>query len=1582
MSSIKVAVRVRPFNGRERNLQCNCCVSMSGNSTTLHKINTTTSLHDNACKENKEASKDSSLALSDNKDDTRSFTFDHSYWSHVKEDHNYTSQEKVYEDIGAEMLEHAIQGYNVCIFAYGQTGSGKSYTMMGTREEVGIIPRMCNELFERLDQLTKEPDYSFTVEVSYLEIYFERVRDLLDPHNKKPLKVREHNVFGPYVEDLTKLIVTSYKDIKDLIDLGNKSRTTAATRMNETSSRSHAVFTITLTQKKYDKTLNREGGKVSKISLVDLAGSERADSTGAEGLRLKEGATINKSLTTLGKVISALELNSKRKGGQAPHIPYRESVLTWLLKENLGGNSKTAMIAAISPADINYDETLSTLNYANRTKNIVCKAVVNEDANAKIIRQLKEEIERLKALLRNKGIDIEEPGRSPPPCAAIASFAAADNADKFQHQAEPTSRRDNLQTERNSTSKEYREENFNLDQKIKIDDDHTSAIEQLAQSEKLILELEETYEEKLKRTEAIMFKLTEHEKELARRAFKRWRYCQYAQMRVELWNNSRFLVQANRIAKDLDKRVKLKFTLMRETMYSPVENIFLPNQVVNDINDPFFKPTVAAIDVQNLKTGTTSYWPLEKLKYRLDLMKTLKDTNSNQEILTNCDAYDSACTNDPFYDRHHLFTIIGRSYLYLSNLLHPITVVQKVPVVNESGVVKGYLRVVIQAVRDNEELSAVPEMGSISFNIEQSAKIKFDDKNTKLLNTEREIDDILDDIISFRSYPSLRRQKFDDSCYDLVDGKKVFVRYPDLDSSIKTIEGFHNDLSERTEEELEDSVVGSDEAKSKNKHLRPGSQFTFRVTILRAEDLPKSYSDIFCQYSFMHQKDPIFSTETIKNTRPPSGFFSVQNITVMNVTNAFINYLKHHPIVFEIFGQSQCHPLHREVKDMHNMMNIDFLDPTNDIISNSFQGAPKRLYRHMLLPSPPVPPTKFTRPVCSKPSSHVLSRHDILVWLEICELAINSDEYNPVLVDRSDPESHMATFLLHQGIQRKLCITLVHEEDPLIVWGNVKEVVVGRIRNTPEATIEDDDDLENVLSLNIFSGRYLKQLIDGRVVYRLEANWDTSLHKTTLLNKITPANERVFITISIYIDIQGCSQPAIITKDLAVMIVERDGRSSRLLNSSAVNGFMSWYKGLSSTPARSDRCNHMSSIYELTLYRAVDYSGSPRHNSMKKIPISSQSTYNLRAQPLTTTFSSHNLVNYNKMQQQISLNQKTVNMMLSNSNDGFIQYQINLEDNDIKKVEYEIELLIEEHRWNSERIYRLSETEKARHLLTVKKELEERMSNTEYRTSSRVGNRGTRSNLPHSNSLFNLIAQTMSRSSSCASINSISNANFNERRTSNSGILTIGESNTCWRFVKLMGYNASKDSTQVTDTNSGVMGENVDDDAEASSPDGYTPPLNNLDGSWWIKSQQRYANNFDSNSSPTNQFAKSLSIPEIEEIRLSPVVSKRGWLNYMEDKVQIWSRRWFVVIRPYLIIFSNSREQVERDIINLTTSQIEIPEDELNIGHVFTLITKYRVYLIHSDKERELHDWIYALNPLLAGQIRSNRIRYLNDVEN
>ncbi|XP_056299309.1 kinesin-like protein KIF1C isoform X1 [Pseudoliparis swirei] len=336
-----------------------------------------------------------------------------------------------------------------------------------------------------------------------MEIYCERVRDLLTPKSQGTLRVREHPILGPYVEDLSKLAVSGLGDIRDLMDAGNKARTVAATNMNEMSSRSHAVFTIVFTQRRHDQLTGLDTEKVSKISLVDLAGSERADSSGAKGTRLKEGANINKSLTTLGKVISALADMQSNKKRKSDFIPYRDSVLTWLLKENLGGNSRTAMIAALSPADINYEETLSTLRYADRAKQIRCHAVINEDPNAKLIRELKGEVERLRSLLFSQGLqELLDHGSS-----SHAGAPAASSSSRLQLALTA-----NGVAPQNGSAPQDDEPVANGDGHLMEDGEEAvatepiskeEAAERLLETEKIIAELNETWEDKLRKTESI-----------------------------------------------------------------------------------------------------------------------------------------------------------------------------------------------------------------------------------------------------------------------------------------------------------------------------------------------------------------------------------------------------------------------------------------------------------------------------------------------------------------------------------------------------------------------------------------------------------------------------------------------------------------------------------------------------------------------------------------------------------------------------------------------------------------------------------------------------------------------------------------------------------------------------------------------------------------------------------------------------------------------------------------------------------------------------------------------------------------------
>ncbi|KAH8179622.1 kinesin motor domain-containing protein [Sarocladium implicatum] len=371
--NVRVVVRVRAFLKRELEKRTKCLIAMDP----MTQVTTLFPPDEDELSSAKVNIKSRKI-LEDKK-----FTFDNSFWSHNTDDAHYAHQQDVYDSLGEEFLDHNFEGYHTCIFAYGQTGSGKSYTMMGTPDQPGLIPRTCEDLFERIDAAhSEDSSIAYNVRVSYFEVYNEHVRDLLVPvvPNKQAnyLKIRESPTEGPYVKDLTEVPVRNIDEILRYMKNGDSSRTTASTKMNDTSSRSHAVFTIMLKQIHHDMETDETTERSSRIRLVDLAGSERAKATEATGARLREGSNINKSLTTLGRVIAALaDPKQLRSGKRKDVVPYRDSILTWLLKDSLGGNSKTAMIACIAPSD--YEETLSTLRYADQAKRIRTRAIINQD---------------------------------------------------------------------------------------------------------------------------------------------------------------------------------------------------------------------------------------------------------------------------------------------------------------------------------------------------------------------------------------------------------------------------------------------------------------------------------------------------------------------------------------------------------------------------------------------------------------------------------------------------------------------------------------------------------------------------------------------------------------------------------------------------------------------------------------------------------------------------------------------------------------------------------------------------------------------------------------------------------------------------------------------------------------------------------------------------------------------------------------------------------------------------------------------------------------------------------------------------
>ncbi|XP_060624054.2 kinesin-like protein KIF1A isoform X3 [Anolis sagrei] len=1789
-ASVKVAVRVRPFNSREMGKDSKCIIQMTGNTTTI--INP---------KQPKETPK--------------SFSFDYSYWSHTTpDDINYASQKQVYRDIGEEMLQHAFEGYNVCIFAYGQTGAGKSYTMMGRQEkdQQGIIPQLCEDLFSRINDTTND-NMSYSVEVSYMEIYCERVRDLLNPKNKGNLRVREHPLLGPYVEDLSKLAVTSYNDIQDLMDSGNKARTVAATNMNETSSRSHAVFNIIFTQKRHDAETDITTEKVSKISLVDLAGSERADSTGAKGTRLKEGANINKSLTTLGKVISALaEMdsgpNKNKKKKKTDFIPYRDSVLTWLLRENLGGNSRTAMVAALSPADINYDETLSTLRYADRAKQIRCNAVINEDPNNKLIRELKDEVARLRDLLYAQGLgDI------------IDNISDFENNNDNRRVADMSQRHDNLSTVTNalvgmspssslSALSSRAASVASLHERIMFAPGSEEAIERLKETEKIIAELNETWEEKLRRTEAIrmereallaemgvamredggtlgvfspkktphlvnlnedplmsecllyyikdgitrvgredaerrqdivlsghfikeehclfrsdtkggsevvtlepcegadtyvngkkvtepsilrsgnriimgkshVFRFnhpeqarqerertpcaetpaepvdwafaqrellekqgidmkqemeqrlqeledqyrkereeanylleqqrldyesklealqkqmdsryypeaneeeeepedevqwTEREFELALWGFRKWKWYQFTSLRDQLWGNAIFLKEANAISVELKKKVQFQFVLLTDTLYSPLPPDLLPPDAAKDREKRPFPRTIVAVEVQDQKNGATHYWTLEKLRQRLDLMREMYDRAAEvpSSVIEDCDNvvtggdpfYDrfpwfrlvgsspifNTCMSermadltpsptfsnpdsditepadeqhvgkeeeeeedleedifpeyplydgqDPFYDRSPLFSLVGRAFVYLSNLLYPVPLVHRVAIVSEKGEVKGFLRVAVQAISADEE---APDYGS---GVRQSgtAKISFDDQHFEKFQSE--------------SCPVVGMSRSGTSQEELriVEGQGQIT---DIGPSADEV---NNNTCAATPEDLLDSSEKSavdGPFETALEHLKLGSIFTFRVTVLQASSISAEYADIFCQFNFIHRHDEAFSTEPLKNTGrgPPLGFYHVQNIAV-EVTKSFIEYIKSQPIVFEVFGHYQQHPFPPLCKDV--------LSPLR----------PSRRHFPRVMPlSKPVPATKLS--AMTRPSvGPCQCKYDLMVFFEICELEANGD-YIPAVVDHRGGMPCHGTFLLHQGIQRRITVTLVHETGSHIRWKEVRELVVGRIRNTPEG----DESLidPNILSLNILSSGYVcpsqddRQFLDSdmpRTFYQFEAAWDSSMHNSLLLNRVTPYREKIYMTLSAYIEMENCTQPAVVTKDFCMVFYSRDAKlpASRSIRNLFGSGSL-----------RASESNRVTGVYELSLCRVAD-AGSPGMQRRRRRVLDTSVAY-VRGE--------ENLAGWRPRSDSLIL----------------------------------------DHQWELEKLSLLQEVEKTRHYLLLREKLE---------TTQRLG----LDSLSSSSS-----DDSDSRSTSCVS-SPISADGTPEGRTLPLDMPSERQKELAVKCLRLLThtfnreYSHSHVCVSASESKLSEMSVTLMRDPSMPALGGSTltpsstcPSLvegrytatdaRPLQLSSRVESpESEHAIEGEQKKSPTcgpedEKEIQRLLVPDIQEIRVSPIVSRKGYLHFLEPHTNGWVKRYVVVRRPYVYIYNSDKDSVERAVLNLSSAQVEYSEDQqamLKTPNTFAVCTEHRGILLQACNDKDMHDWLYAFNPLLAGSIRSKLSR-------
>ncbi|XP_036387200.1 kinesin-like protein KIF1B isoform X1 [Megalops cyprinoides] len=1480
--------------------------------------------------------------------------------------------------------------------------------------------------------------------------------------------------------------------------------------------------------------------------------------------------------------------SKSKKKKKTDFIPYRDSVLTWLLRENLGGNSRTAMVAALSPADINYDETLSTLRYADRAKQIKCNAVINEDPNNRLVRELKEEVTRLKDLLRAQGLgDILD--------TPIGSLTASPSSGSLCSQVGPQS----------VTS---------IQERIMSTPGGEEAIERLKESEKIIAELNETWEEKLRKTESIrmereallaemgvairedggtlgvfspkktphlvnlnedplmsecllyyikdgitrvgqadaerrqdivlsgahikeehcifrsernlngdvivllepcegsetyvngkrvgavvqlrsgnriimgknhVFRFnhpeqaraerektpsaetpvepvdwtfaqrellekqgidmkqemekrltemeilykkekeeadqlleqqrlvyesklqelqkqvetrslaaetpeeeeeeeeevpwTQHEFELAQWAFRKWKYHQFTSLRDQLWGNAVYLKEANAISVELKKKVQFQFVLLTDTLYSPLPPELLPPEPEKERDPRPFPRTVVAVEVQDLKNGATHYWSLEKLKQRLDQMREMYDragemTSPNQEddegALTGNDPfYDRfhwfklmgsspmfhGCVNehitdrspsptfsasdsditeladgrpsemedlmddeafvddagsdagteegsdifsdgqDPFYDRSPWFILVGRAFVYLSNLLYPVPLVHRAAIVTEKGEVQGFLRVGVQAIAADEE---APDYGS---GVRQSgtAKISFDDEYFKANDQSSAAM-----THSGLSLEELRIVEGQGQSSEADTPSEEMTRVKDMDLKL----------------EGEDAKMGLSEGHAGQ--LVVGSTFTFRVTVLQASGILPDYTDIFCQFNFLHGHDEAFSTEPLKNSGKgsPLGFYHVQNIAV-EVTESFIEYLRTKPIVFEVFGHYQHPTLHLQGQDLNSPL------------------QPSRKYYPPPMPlSKTVPATKLN--AISKPNlGQCVSKYDLLVWFEISELE-PTGEYIPAVVDHTGGLPCHGTYLLHQGIQRRITVTIIHEKGSELHWKDVRELVVGRIRNKPEV---DDSAADVVLSLNIISAKNIKSSHNSnRTFYRFETVWDSSLHNSLLLNRVTPYGEKIYMTLSAYLELDHCIQPAIITKDVCMVFYSRDAKISppRSLRTLFGNGY-------SKTP----ECNRVTGIYELSLCKMAD-TGSPGMQRRRRKVLDTSVAY-VRGE--------ENLAGWRPRGDSLIL----------------------------------------EHQWELDKLEQLQEVERTRHLLLLRESL---------------GDAGPKS--PSESLSPSLSSDSLSTSTSISS--QISTTTFESAVTpsESSGYdsadiesLADREKELATKCLQLLTHTFNSEYNQVCNSISDCKLSDI-------SPMDRDPSVSSLSSATLTPSStcpsldESRCGSADHKATETNSRASSPScsdyenfpmvptletsylaragkneflnlVPDIEEMRPGSVVSKKGYLNFMEPRSNSWVKHFVVVRRPYVLIYNNDKDPVERGVLNLSTAQVEYSEDQqavLKTPYTFAVCTKHRGILLQALNDKDMNDWLYAFNPLLAGTIRSKSARRRSDL--
>ncbi|KAJ7412384.1 Kinesin-like protein KIF1B [Willisornis vidua] len=1081
---------------------------------------------------------------------------------------------------------------------------------------------------------------------------------------------------------------------------------------------------------------------------------------------------------------------------------------------------------------------------------------------------------------------------------------------------------------------------------------------------------------------------TRHEYELAQWAFRKWKFHQFTSLRDQLWGNAVYLKEANAISVELKKKVQFQFVLLTDTLYSPLPPELLPSEQEKSQAQRPFPRTVVAVEVQDLKNGATHYWSLEKLKQRLELMREMYDRAGEMASSAQDEAEGTMTGSDPFYDRFHWFKLVGSSPIFHGCVNERLA--DRTPSPTFSTADSDVTELADEQQDELEDLDeeAFGDDTGSDVGTEEGAELftdgrdPFYDRSPWFILVGRlsvwpkypcpsigiaETDEEAPDYGSGIRQSGTAKISFDNEYFDKSDFSSVAMTRSGLSlEELRIVEG-QGQNSEVTTPPEEINRINELDLKSATLdgklaleglgeelggHLKLGSVFTFRVTVLQASGILPEYADIFCQFNFLHRHDEAFSTEPLKNNGrgTPLGFYHVQNIAV-EVTESFVEYIKTKPIVFEVFGHYQQHPLHLQGQDlssppqpsrrffpppmplskpdherkiellrylMSGYVSVPVLDALSahaTLLASSaraaFQDGAEQLPPFLLLPVPPcqseraprrdVPATKLN--TMSKPSlGQSVSKYDLLVWFEISELE-PTGEYIPAIVDHTGGLPCQGTFLLHQGIQRRITVTIIHEKGSELHWKDVRELVVGRIRNKAEV---DEAAVDAILSLNIISAKYLKSShSSNRTFYRFEAVWDSSLHNSLLLNRVTPYGEKIYMTLSAYLETDSWEESSI-----------------------------------------CQACtNRVTGIYELSLCKMAD-TGSPGMQRRRRKVLDTSVAY-VRGE--------ENLAGWRPRGDSLIL----------------------------------------EHQWELEKLELLHEVEKTRHFLLLREKLGDSIPKSLSDSLSPSLSSGT---LSTSTSISSQMSTTTFESAVTPSESSGYDSADIES-------LVDREKELATKCLQLLTHTFNREFNQVYNSISDCKLSDISPigrdpsvssfssatltpsstcpslvDSRCNSIDQKTPEANSRASSPCHEVEQFQIIPAVENSylarAGKNEFLNL--VPDIEEIRPGSVVSKKGYLHFKEPLSSSWAKHFVVVRRPYVFIYNSDKDPVERGIINLSTAQVEYSEDQqamVKTPNTFGVCTRHRGVLLQALHDRDMNDWLYAFNPLLAGTIRSKLAR-------